>query len=161
MPKPCALDLRTRVVDAYKKKEGTYDEIAARFSIGVASLSRWLRLDRETGSLEPRRPEEPRSDKVIQGDVLEYMLHLIQDEPNWTTSELALTLNEAFGLELDRRTVGTALRNAGFTFKRGSSGRQLPSDPMSWQRVSPSEKPSQISTPASSSSLTRQAYIPV
>ena len=161
MPKPHPPELRQRVLDTYMNDGGTYEDMARRFCVGVASVSRWLRLQRETGGVKPRRAEHPRSDRVIQGDVLEYMLHLVEDEPNWTTSELALTLNEAFELELDRRTVGAALRDAGLTFKRGSSGRQLPSEPMSWQRASPSENPSQTSTPPSSSSLMRQVYTPV
>jgi transposase len=152
MPKPHPPELRQRAVDAYRNNEGTYDEIAKRFAIGVASLSRYLRLQRETGGVEPRQPEVSRSDKQIQGKVLDYLLHLVKDEPNWSTSELAAELGETFDLQLDRRTVGEALRDAGYTYKRGSSAQQLPKGRMLWRIASTSERNSGRSIPPSSSS---------
>ena len=62
-----SLDLRRRAIAAYERGEGFVEAIAARFSIGRASLarSRWLRKKRLTGSpdatpdpaaLPPRHP---------------------------------------------------------------------------------------------------------
>ena len=46
--------LRERIVEAYKAKHsGTYEETAALFGVSRARLSRLLRLDRETGSVDP------------------------------------------------------------------------------------------------------------
>jgi transposase-like protein len=64
MPRPLGLDLRQRVVDSYNNGEGDYAEIAARFGVGVASVSRWLRLDRELSSLEHRPIGGRRKSKI-------------------------------------------------------------------------------------------------
>ena len=54
MPAPLDVDLRERVVTAYTSGEGTYDEIARRFVVSPASVSRYLRRHREQGSLAPK-----------------------------------------------------------------------------------------------------------
>lgn len=49
------LEVRQRVVRAYRDGlTGTYAQTARVFSIGEASVSRWLRLDRAGESLAPR-----------------------------------------------------------------------------------------------------------
>lgn len=50
-------DLRRRALEAYERGDGSIPTVAARFAIGEASLGRWLRRKRETGSVE----REPRS----------------------------------------------------------------------------------------------------
>ena len=49
MSKALSEDLRRRAVDAYEDAEGTLEEVAARFCIGTATLTRWNRVWRETG----------------------------------------------------------------------------------------------------------------
>ena len=55
-------DLRRRAVEAYERGEGSIPAVATRFAIGEASLGRWLRRKRETGSVEraPRSGGDPR-----------------------------------------------------------------------------------------------------
>jgi transposase len=49
------VEVRERVVKAYLEgRSGTYAETAVLFSVGEASLSRWLRKARASESLEPR-----------------------------------------------------------------------------------------------------------
>jgi transposase len=105
MSAPCSLELRQRIVDAYENGEGTYEDIARRFKVGVASVSRYLRLHRYGGDLSA----SPMGGKR-----------------RGITEE-----HEAFGCTASRHTMGKALRRLGFSFKRGSSARQLPSDQMS------------------------------
>ena len=129
MSAPCSLELRQRIVDAYENGEGTYEDIARRFKVGVASVSRYLRLHRYGGDLAASPLGGKR--RGITEEHEEFLCSLVVDEPNWTTQELADELNEAFGCTASRHTMGKALRRLGFSFKRGSSARQLPSDQMS------------------------------
>ena len=58
-----SIDLRRRVVDAYlSKKSGTYEQTAALFKIGEATVSRLLRRQRETGDVlyKPKGGNNPR-----------------------------------------------------------------------------------------------------
>lgn len=124
MPRAHPMALRERVVAAYKAGEGTYWEIAERFAVGEASVDRWVALERRTGSVAPKAAGGARRPRAISDEALKYVLSLVDDEPNWTTSELAEELLEAFGIEVSRHTVGRALVRAGYTQKRGSTGRQ-------------------------------------
>jgi transposase len=154
MPAPTPTELRERVVGALENGEGTYKEIAERFQVGEASVSRWARLVRETGSVAPRAHAGSRRDKVIAGPVLEFVLALVNDEAVWSTSQIAAEIEETYGIVVDRRTVGRALRDAGHTYKRGSSGRQLPSGTRQWQLERRSLTDREHSTPPNSSSST-------
>jgi transposase len=48
-----SLDLRRRIVAAYERDEGTYFELAQRFGVGEATVSRLLRRQRELGHVVP------------------------------------------------------------------------------------------------------------
>jgi transposase len=49
------VEVRQRVVKAYREgRSGTYAQTARLFSVGEASVSRWLRKDREGEDLAPR-----------------------------------------------------------------------------------------------------------
>ncbi len=128
MPRPLPIELRVRAVKAYLAQEGTYAEIGARFGVGEASVNRWVSRFRATGEVAalPAGGQRPRK---ITPKAEEHLRSLVEDEPNWTTSELAEQLREDFGIDASRHAVGRALRRLNLTFKRGSSGRQIPSDP--------------------------------
>jgi transposase len=58
-----SLDLRRRIVEAYEsKKSGTYEQTAALFGVGEATVSRLLRRHRETGDVQykPKGGNNPR-----------------------------------------------------------------------------------------------------
>jgi transposase len=54
VPGPHPRALRERVIEAYNNGEGTYDELAGRFSVGRASVDSWIGLAKRTGSVEPK-----------------------------------------------------------------------------------------------------------
>lgn len=133
MPSAHPVALRERVVRQYKNGGVTYAEIAERMDVGDASVSRYLRLDRERdGDLSPKE-RKPRADRKITPEMDRVLVSLVEDEPEWTTSDLALELEDVFGVKVNRRTVGKALKRLGYTHKRGLSGRQPRSAPM-WCR---------------------------
>lgn len=142
MPEAHPKALRQRVVDAYENGEGTYADIAVRFQVGVASVSRWLGLARRTGNVAPRPAGGNRREAVPEA-VRDNVIQLINDEPNWTTTELSEHLEEALGVNFSRKQVGRLLNQEGYSFKRGSSDRELPADPS----MSPSEQPSSSNKP--------------
>lgn len=52
MSKALSVDLRVRVLAAVAQG-GTYREVAARFGVSAASVSRWRSLQREQGDVRP------------------------------------------------------------------------------------------------------------
>ncbi len=73
-----SVDLRERVVAAFDRTDMTEEQVAAFFKVGEATVRRWKRLKRETGSLE-RKPGgggnpprvEPRQYAVVRAIVAE------------------------------------------------------------------------------------------
>lgn len=88
MSTSASLDLRRRVVAAYRRGGVTYRQVAERFAVSRASVSRWLRRERESGDVEPRPHGggQPRRIDQKQEKVVE---RLVREHPDWTESEFA------------------------------------------------------------------------
>ena len=52
--KAYSTDLRQRVVAAYDAREGTQEQVAARFSVSLSCVRKLLRQRRATGSIDPK-----------------------------------------------------------------------------------------------------------
>ena len=117
MPAALSVDLRIRAVRAYLAGEGSRAEIAARFGIGTASLGRWVRQYRIEQSVSPKPRTGGRGPKVLE-EHHDVLMELLEREPDMTTTELAEDLFEQTGLNVDRTTVGRALRKLGYTRKK-------------------------------------------
>lgn len=120
MPSAASRDLRLRVVAAYRAGEGTYEELAARFSVGMASVNRWLRRMRESGTVEPR-PHGGGQQLRIQGEDEEFLRKLVERHPDWTEAELGNEVRSARGLDVSDVTVGRAVRRLGYSVKKKRS----------------------------------------
>ena len=74
-----SVEIRQRAVSCYLRGEGSYEVIAARFSVGIASLKRWVKQYQETGSLQPK--SGPRGRKpVLHGENLEKLKALVAED---------------------------------------------------------------------------------
>ena len=122
-----SLDLRRRVVAAYRRGGMTYDEVAERFEVGRASVSRWLRREREAGDVEPRPHGggQPRKIKPAQEKLVE---KLVQAHPDWTEAEFAEALKKEHGIEASAVTVGRVIRRLGYSVKKKRSSRSNGTD---------------------------------
>lgn len=111
------MDLRRRAVEAYDRREGSLDAIAARFSVGRASLVRWRALHRDTGALDPR-PSAGGTPHAVT-EVGEAMLRQwIDDDPSTPQHALADRLAEAGQPPVCQQTVGRTLARMGYTRKK-------------------------------------------
>lgn len=119
----CSIDLRKRVVEAYLAGGVTYLEVARRFSVGEATVSRWLRRYRETGSVHPlpHRSGNPPKVDDYGGQLLR---QLVRDRPDATLGELAAGYKERTEVKLAICMVHRALTRLGITRKKKRSTRQ-------------------------------------
>ena len=127
MAKPYSNDLRARVVEAIEDG-ATREEAAERYGVSLSSVGRFLRLQRETGSVSPAKfggykghALEAHEDRVKQ---------LVAEQPDITLAELKAKLAK------EKVTVGQSsifrfLRHLKLTFKKkparrraGSAGRR-------------------------------------
>ena len=54
MARPLAKEIREAIVSAYERDAGTIPEVAAMFDINPRTVSKYLRIHRETGDLTPK-----------------------------------------------------------------------------------------------------------
>ena len=121
MAPPISVEVRKRVVAAHREGKGTYAELADVFQVGEASVSRWLRLDRETGSLEPKPPpgRAPKLDERGRAVLRE----LVEQDNDATLAELASRLQERTGVKLVVSAVYKVLAKMGISRKKKTSTR--------------------------------------
>ena len=116
-----SIELRARVVQAYEAGEGSYPVIARRFSVGEASVRRWVRLQRDQGHVAPR----PRGGGTLSTISLVELAMMIARLRDPTAGELTAEYNRR------RRGRGRihvssmkrALRRHGYVVKKNAEGR--------------------------------------
>jgi len=120
MPAPYSVDLRKRVVAAYKPDDTSYESIAELFSVGVASVNRWLQKKRKTGSVEPAA-HAGGPVRRIDADGEKLLLVIVGQMPDLTLGEIAERYAAERGVQLKIPTLQRALVRLGLTRKKRSS----------------------------------------
>lgn len=107
-------------MEAYRKGGKTMAMVADQFGVGVASIDRWLRLDREQGTLAAKEYRRGPAQKV--GDA-EWVVaeRILRERPDITMQELAWELEEEIGLTVSRSTMQRTVRLRGWTRKKKHS----------------------------------------
>jgi transposase len=111
-----SLDLRKRVIESYENNEGTIKWLARRFKIGTATLERWLRQKRETGTLF-RKLATGRPKKIDEKELiwLEKKLH---KNNALTLDELAHLYKVQFNVLVCRSTLHYACKRIKMNYKK-------------------------------------------
>ena len=124
MARAYSQDLRDRVIGS-----GTSARAAAeRFGIGIATAIVWVRRARD-GERGARKQGQPRRSKL--DPQRDYLLGLIEAEPDITIAEMQERLQSAVGITASVGTIWTFLDRAGLTFKKRPPMRPSRTDPMS------------------------------
>jgi transposase len=83
-----SIDLRKKVVEAYKAGNTSVSKVANNFKISITSVKRYLKLDREKGDLSPIKGNQGRPGKI---DEIGYkaIQRIIKERPTVTLMELS------------------------------------------------------------------------
>src|SRR3954466_14011289 len=112
---PLSNDLRNRILDAVDNREGSRRKLAVRFKVNTSTITKLLRLRRETGSSEPRpapRGVAPPHDD----DALQRLRKLVEETPDATLE----SLRQRMGISGSRMIICPALRKLGLPLKKKS-----------------------------------------
>lgn len=82
-----SVKIRELAVDAYESGAGTYEEVAGLFGAGSASLKRWVRQKRTTGSVEPL-PRGGGTKPLIDERGEKFIREALQKQPDLGLEEL-------------------------------------------------------------------------
>jgi transposase len=115
-----SLDLRSRIVAAYEKKEGSIRELAKRFSVSKNSVYELLKLYRATGSVEPIPYQAGAKAKFDDAAVTE-LAKLLAAKNDATLSELCEQMCECTGIRVSEATMCRTLQRQGLTRKKNFS----------------------------------------
>jgi transposase len=116
--KPYSMDLRERVVAARDARDGTRQQIAARFSVSVSWIRDLLKRRRDTGSIAPR-PHGGGRAPAFDGAAAARLREAVRADDDATLEELS----EAVGVRCCASAVHRALRRLGITRKKSRGGR--------------------------------------
>ena len=113
--KPYSEDLRWRVVRAVRI--GTpRDEVAQQFAVSVPTITRWLRLQRETGGLAPKPVPGPVAVKTEA--VMAALPERLVEHADATLAEQCSWWHEVAGVEVSTATMSRALTRLGWSRKK-------------------------------------------
>lgn len=108
-----SMDLRRRVVAAYRNQEGSYVVLAARFSVSRAVVGKLVRQERELGTLEPQVHLRGRKPAISGAKQAELLRHL-NDHPDATLRERI----ESLGLDCTVKTMWQTIRRLKWRYKK-------------------------------------------
>jgi transposase len=111
------MDLRTRVVEACHAG-GTVDGVAKQFGVGRASVIRWLRREREFGTVKPGKQGGSRRPLLIGDEQLPLLADQVAKQGDLTREEYIDAFESLTGIRVSVSTMGRALKRAGFTRKK-------------------------------------------
>jgi transposase len=114
------MELRTRIVQAYRNGEGSIRELAERFAVAPGTVQAYLRLDRANGSPAPR-PHGGGTLPLLDEKGLEAVRDLVQQKPDATEPELVGALARRHGVKVSRQTMGRALHRLKITRKKNAA----------------------------------------
>lgn len=125
---PYSMDLRSRVMAAYRAGVGTVRELAELFGINKDTVCNWRRLERETGGVGPR-PHGGGVPPTIRDDALDALCRLVGERDDATIVQLQKALEQECGIRTSHAAVSRALQRANFSRKRRHSTRTSGSAP--------------------------------
>jgi transposase len=96
------------------------EEVADEFSVCTKTLSHWLKLEDETGRLEPR-PRGGGNFSAIQREVLETLKGQVRTRPDATVQEHLEALVARTEVHTSSSAVWRALRRQGLGLKKSRS----------------------------------------
>lgn len=113
-------DLRVRVVEAVVA--GSSRRAAAeRYSVSASSAIRWSALAASEGSPKPRKQGRP-AGKGPLAQHLDYLIAVVEGQPDITMPELAMRLHAERGVTAAWASLSKLLCGAGFTYKKTADG---------------------------------------
>ena len=116
MTQPLSIDIRERLisaVDGGMSRRGA----AERFGIAASAAIKWVDQWRRTGDVRPRPQGGDKRSQRMEAHA-EEILALIEETPDITLGESALSLDETHGLKVTPSSVWRLLDRHSMTFKK-------------------------------------------
>ncbi len=120
MGRPYSMDLRERAIGRIEAGESCRS-VSRAFELGEATVIRWAKRKRETGTVKPGQMGGHRP-YLIAGRHKDWLVERIKGG-DFTLVALTAELAER-GLKVHERTVWAVVHRAGFSFKKNRAGHR-------------------------------------
>ena len=120
MAEPYPVELRERVVEAYESGAGSYPVIAGQFTLGEATVKRWVWLKRRHGHVGAHRKGGGTPSSIDQAEI-EAIITVLRDP---TAIELTAEFNRhrRGRARIHVSSMKRALRRHGYVVKKNADG---------------------------------------
>lgn len=120
MPAPYSLDLRRKAVLACEEGEGTQQEIAQQFGIGVRTLKEWIFIKKETGDIHPKKHIHRGQLPVIGDKELIFIKQIVEKKPDILILNIQELYAIKFNVEVAQSMISRALKKLNLRRKKKS-----------------------------------------
>lgn len=126
-------DLRQRIFEAWKSGDSSVRRVAERFSVAKATVKQLIRLERETGSIAPRKPGPAALPVWTDVKLHAIVQDLVEEDNHGTLQEYCNRLEQRAGTRISVPQMCTLLQQLHLNRKKNSSRnrRQLRASPAS------------------------------
>lgn len=124
------VELRTRIVAAVDRGNGSLPAVAALFGVSINCVANYLRLREDTGSLRPR-PNPGGRAPAIPADRHDELRQLLAAQPDLTLEQL----RDRLGVDCSLAAVCRTLKKLDLTRKKKRCAPPSSSGPMSGPRA--------------------------
>ena len=112
-----SIDLRMKVVEAYKNKIGSMSELANMFSMSIATVNNFVSKFRKTNNVEPKKyPGRPAKKTSI--DRLNLIRQLVDSSTHSTLKELCKKYKDKTGDYISKSHMDNTLKKLNITLKK-------------------------------------------
>ncbi len=118
--KAYSVDLRQKIIETYKNKEGSIRGVAERFKVSRSFVQKLLKQHQQMGSLAPL-PHGGGTPPKLTDYVLE-IEKLLEEKNDATLPELCQNLKEVAGISVSPSTLCRFLQKLNLTRKKNFSG---------------------------------------
>jgi transposase len=115
---PYSLDLRKRIVDAYRNCEGSIRELAERFAVSPTTVQDYLKRVRATGDVAPSPHGGGMPRKVDEAGEQE-LVALLEEKSHQTLAELVERIEHRRHVHVSVATMSRTLGRMEITRKKG------------------------------------------
>jgi len=112
-----SVDLRQRILTAWKEKEGTQRELAKRFKVSLAFIRDFLRRYRSTGEIAARKQGGDQRSKV-KGKAQEVLQEIISKQNDIYLREIQSELKEKITIEVSTSSLCRTLKRLKLLLKK-------------------------------------------
>lgn len=117
-----SLDLRARIITAYKNQEGSVRTLAQRFCVSPSTVWSLLQQIKKTGHYEPVSPPGRPSAVDSKGVVL--IINWVKQKNDWTLSELCQVYEKETGVAFSIMTMHRTCKKLNLSYKKNKTRRR-------------------------------------